>query len=102
MLDAMASEADDIRLSNAKIISPASAEMSTAGQMQAVYVFFSILLGISLGIGFGFLLENMDHSVRSVSDIEDALGIPVLGSVPESRGMPKLTRRVDMTFGKRS
>jgi len=102
MLDSMASEADDIRLSNAKIISLASANLSTAGQMQIVYVFFSILLGISLGIGFGFLLENMDHSVRSVSDIEDNLGIPLLGSVPESRGMPKLTRRVDRTFGKKS
>jgi uncharacterized protein involved in exopolysaccharide biosynthesis len=102
MLDSMASEADDIRLSNAKIISMASAHLSTAGQMQTVYVFFSILLGISLGIGFGFLLENMDHSVRSVSDIEDTLGIPLLGSVPESRGMPQMTRRVDRTFGKKS
>lgn len=101
MLDSMASEADDIRLSNAKIISPASVELSTAGQMQTVYVFFSILLGISLGIGFGFLLENMDHSIRSVSDIEHDLGIPLLGSVPESRTMPRLTRRVDRTFGKK-
>jgi len=102
MLDSVASEADDIRISNAKVISPATVELSTAGQMQTVYVFFSILLGISLGIGFGFLLENMDHSVRSVSDIEDVLGIPLLGSVPESRGMPKLTERVDRTFGMKS
>jgi uncharacterized protein involved in exopolysaccharide biosynthesis len=102
MLDSMASEVDDIRLSNAKIISPASAELSTAGQMKVVYVFFSIILGISLGIGFGFLLENMDHSVRSVSDIEENLGIPLLGSVPESREMPRLTRRVDRVFGKKS
>jgi uncharacterized protein involved in exopolysaccharide biosynthesis len=101
MLDSMASEADDIRLSNAKIISPAMASLSTAGQMQTVYMFFSILLGISLGIGFGFLLENMDHSVRSVSDIEEDLGVPLLGSVPESRGMPQMTSRVDRTFGKK-
>ncbi len=102
MLDSMSSEADDIRLSNAKIISPAVYQLSTAGQMQTVYVFFSILLGVSLGIGFGFLLENMDHSVRTASDVEDNLGIPLLGSVPESREMHKLTRRVDVTFGKKS
>ena len=100
MLDTMASEADDIRLSNAKIISPATIELNTVGRMQSVYVAFSILLGISLGIGFGFLLENMDHSVKSASDIEEELGVPLLGSVPESRGMPRLTRRVDRTFGR--
>jgi uncharacterized protein involved in exopolysaccharide biosynthesis len=98
MLDSMASEVDDIRLANAKVISPASVQRTTVGRMQTVYVAFSILLGISLGIGFGFLLESMDHSVRSASDIEDELGIPLLGSVPDSRGLPRITRRVDRTF----
>jgi succinoglycan biosynthesis transport protein ExoP len=98
MLDSMASEADDIRMSNAKIISPATVELSTVGRMQSMYVAFSVLLGISLGLGFGFLLENMDHSVRSASDIEDGLGVRLLGSVPDSREMPRLTRRVDRTF----
>jgi uncharacterized protein involved in exopolysaccharide biosynthesis len=102
MLDAMASEADDIRLSNAKIISPASARMTKVGKLQEVYVAFSILLGVALGIGFGFLLENLDQSVRTAGDIEEDLGVTLLGSVPEIRKLPEFTRRIDRTFGRKS
>jgi uncharacterized protein involved in exopolysaccharide biosynthesis len=102
MLDSMASEANDIRLSNAKVISPASVELTQVGRMQGVYVAFSILLGITLGIGFGFLLDNMDQSLRTAADVEDDLGVPLLGSVPDMRSVPGLTRRVDRTFGKKT
>jgi uncharacterized protein involved in exopolysaccharide biosynthesis len=102
MLDTMASEANDIRLSNAKIIGRAEAQLTKAGKMQSVYVAFSILLGITLGIGFGFLLENLDHSVRTASDVEDTLGVPLLGSVPNTRRLTALTKRVDRTFGENS
>jgi len=99
MLDSMASEVNDIRLANAKIISPASARLTKVGRMQGVYVGFSVLLGIVLGVGFGFLLENLDQSVRTASDVEDVLGMPVLGSVPDSKRLPEYTRRIDKTFG---
>jgi len=102
MLDSVASEANDIRLSNAKIISPASVELTQVGKMQGVYVAFSILLGLTLGVGFGFLLDNMDQSMRTAADVEDDLGLPLLGSVPENRNLPRLTRRVDRTFGHKS
>jgi uncharacterized protein involved in exopolysaccharide biosynthesis len=102
MLDAVAAEADDIRIANAKVISPAIARSTRAGQMQGVYVAFSIMLGITLGIGFGFLLENLDHSVKSAADVEDDIGVPLLGSIPQSRKMAGLTNRVDRTFGKDS
>jgi succinoglycan biosynthesis transport protein ExoP len=83
MLDTMASEADDIRISNAKILSPAAVKLTKAGQMRTVYVIFSILLGVTLGIGFGFLLENLDHSVKSATDVENVVGVQLLGSIPE-------------------
>ncbi len=102
MLDSMASEANDIRLSNAKVISPASAHLTRVGKMQGVYVVFSILLGLSLGIGFGFLLDNMDQSMTTAADVEDDLGVPLLGSVPDIRSLPELTRRVDRSFGNKS
>jgi succinoglycan biosynthesis transport protein ExoP len=102
MLDSMASEADDIRLSNAKILSPASAHLTSVGRMQGVYVIFSILLGVVLGVGFGFLLENLDQSVRSATDVEDELGMTLLGSVPETRRLSGMTRRLDKTFGRKT
>jgi uncharacterized protein involved in exopolysaccharide biosynthesis len=89
MLDTMASEADDIRISNAKVLSPATVRLTKAGQMKTVYVVFSILLGATLGIGFGFLLDNLDHSVKSAADVEDGVGVPLLGSIPESGNVRK-------------
>lgn len=85
-LDMMASEADDIRLSNAKVLSPATVSLTKAGQMQMVYVVFSILLGATLGIGFGFLLDNLDHTVKSAADVEEVVGVPLLGSIPDADG----------------
>ena len=94
MLDSMASEANDIRISNAKLISPARAQLTKAGKMRTVYVAFSVLLGVTFGIGFGFLLENLDHSVKSAADIEENIGVTLLGSIPESSKLAKLTRNL--------
>lgn len=94
MLETVVSEANDSRVSNAKVISEASVSATRAGQMKSVYVIFSILLGLTLGVGFGFLLENLDHSVKSADDVEDMLGVPVLGSIPDSGSISDITHRV--------
>jgi succinoglycan biosynthesis transport protein ExoP len=88
MLDVMASDAEDVRLTNAKVLSPATVKMTKAGQMKAVYMVFSILLGLTLGIGFGFLLESLDHSVKSAADVEEVVGVPLLGSIPDGGRTP--------------
>ena len=40
----------------------------------------AIFLGGMLGIGFGFLLEALDRRVRSIDDIQEHLGLPVLNT----------------------
>ena len=39
-------------------------------------------LGLALGIGIVFLLELRDKSIRTEADVEQALGLPTLASVP--------------------
>jgi succinoglycan biosynthesis transport protein ExoP len=97
MLETVVSQANDTRMSNAKIISEASVSATRAGRMRSVYVVFSILLGLTLGIGFGFLLEGLDHTVRTTDDVEDLLGVPVLGSIPDSDRLADMTYRVGRT-----
>jgi len=43
------------------------------------------LLGLVLGIGAAFFLEYLDRTVRTSSDVESLLGIPVLGIIPRLR-----------------
>ncbi len=41
------------------------------------------VLGLLLGIGLGFLRERLDDSVNSKERIEDAIGAPLLGVIPD-------------------
>lgn len=56
--------------------------MQPRGRMN---VFLGALLGLILGIGAAFFLEYLDRTVRTSSDVEALLGIPVLGIIPRLR-----------------
>ncbi|MBI2439803.1 MAG: polysaccharide biosynthesis tyrosine autokinase [Lentisphaerae bacterium] len=40
------------------------------------------LLGLMLGIIFAFIVDNLDTSIRTLSEIEDVFHLPVLGVIP--------------------
>ena len=40
-----------------------------------------LVLGAMLGIGIAFLLEYLDTTVKDEKDVEDLLGLPVLGGI---------------------
>ncbi|MFQ5537880.1 MAG: polysaccharide biosynthesis tyrosine autokinase [Gemmatimonadota bacterium] len=50
-----------------------------------INVFLGALLGLILGVGAAFFLEYLDRTVRTSSDVESLLGIPVLGIIPRLR-----------------
>jgi capsular exopolysaccharide synthesis family protein len=41
-----------------------------------------LVLGLLLGIGLAVLRDTMDKSVRSVDDVQDAAGAPVIAAIP--------------------
>ena len=41
------------------------------------------LLGLLVGIGLAFLFDSLDHSIKSKTDAENFLKLPVLASIPE-------------------
>ena len=44
-------------------------------------ILLGVVLGLFGGIGFVFFLEYLDNTIKSPSDLEDRLKVPVLGSV---------------------
>ncbi len=46
-------------------------------------MFIAVVVGLALGIGLAFLIEYLDTSVKTMQDIEAALGIPVLAVIPK-------------------
>lgn len=45
-------------------------------------ILLAFLVGIITAIGFSFLLEYLDNSVKTTRDIDAVLGLPVLGVIP--------------------
>lgn len=64
-----------------EIIDPASPawEIRTA---KAYLTAVGGLLGLMLGIVLAFIAENLDPSIRTLVEIEEAFGLPILGIVP--------------------
>ena len=48
------------------------------GQNMAI----AVAVGLALGVGLAFLIEYLDTSVKTMQDIEAALGVPVLAVIP--------------------
>jgi capsular exopolysaccharide synthesis family protein len=48
------------------------------GQNMAI----AVAVGLALGVGLAFLIEYLDTSVKTMQDIEAALGVPVLAIIP--------------------
>ena len=45
------------------------------------------VLGLMLGVGIALLIEFLDNTYKNKDQIERELGLPVLGMIPESKGM---------------
>lgn len=71
---------------NVKVIDEAQ-DASPLEQESSNMVLIMFALGIILGIGFVFLLDSLDNTIRSDQEIEKYLGAPVLGFIP------KMTKR---------
>ncbi|PFP29486.1 capsular biosynthesis protein [Bacillus sp. AFS073361] len=64
-----------------RLLSGAKVSSSPINQSKNNKLFIAIIGGLVVGIGLAFLLESFDDKIRSVSEIELLLGLPVLGRV---------------------
>ncbi|WP_226581149.1 YveK family protein [Halobacillus litoralis] len=47
----------------------------------ALNIAIALVVGLMMGVGLAFLLEYMDNSIKSEEDIDQTLGLPVLGVI---------------------
>jgi uncharacterized protein involved in exopolysaccharide biosynthesis len=43
------------------------------------------LFSLIIALGFAFFIDNLDHSIKNVSEAEETLGIQVLASLPDAK-----------------
>jgi len=68
-----------------EVLDPASWARPVSGGRR-INIIFGGLLGLLLGLGAAFFLEYLDRSLKSTSDVETSLGVPVLGWIPKITG----------------
>jgi tyrosine-protein kinase len=59
------------------------------------------VLGLMLGLGIAFLLENGDRRIREPKDLEAIYGLPLLGVVPESDALARSAKAPRSKRGKK-
>lgn len=81
--------------SDIAVLNPAVAPSEPSGPRVLLNTLVAILLGTVLGLGLALLLELLQRPVRSGGDLQELLGIPVLGTIewhaaPRSTGLRAL------------
>jgi len=71
-----------LRTNNVRLLERATVPGSPVRPRPMQSLMLALLLGVSLGVGLVFLMETFDNTLKSPSDVESTLGIPVLGMVP--------------------
>ncbi|MVX64174.1 capsular biosynthesis protein [Clostridium chromiireducens] len=88
VLDAITSEfiktsTDLIPNGNVKVIEPAKLPESPASPNNKMNVAIAFLVGLMISVGLSFLLEFIDNTFKNKDQVEQILGIPVIGAIPD-------------------
>lgn len=67
---------------NMAVISPATVPSGPVGPNKIKNMSIALVLGLAISIGLAFLLNYIDHTVKTPADVEGIFGLPVLGLIP--------------------
>jgi len=76
------SEQQSLQIADARIVSPALAPVRPARPAAALLLLVAFLGSGAVGVGLSVLVEHLDRSYRTVTQIEQDLSLPCLGIVP--------------------
>lgn len=68
------------------IIEPANGSLSPVRPKPKLYTFLAGTVGLLLALGFVFLWEYLDNTIKSPDDFSNYLGVPPLGTIRRVKG----------------
>jgi polysaccharide biosynthesis transport protein len=68
---------------NIRRIDPADAPDFPSSPRKSVNLTLGLLCGLGIGLLLAFLVEALDTNIKTIFDIEERLGLPMLGVVPQ-------------------
>lgn len=76
------SAASGVQTANARLVESALPNPAPVYPNQQRSLMIGLLLGLALGIALALVLDHMDNTLKGADDVEQRLGVPVLGLVP--------------------
>jgi len=70
------------RSGNIRVIDVAILPRIPIAPRKAMNIIIGLIVGVVLGVGMAVFLESMDVSLKSIDDIENKTGLPVLAAIP--------------------
>ena len=70
--------------SSVEIIDAAEPGLRPVRPRKGLNIALGAIAGLLLGVGLAFFIEYLDTSVKTIDDVEQALGAPVLGVIPQN------------------
>jgi exopolysaccharide transport family protein len=76
------SQQQDLQVPDSRVISQATAPISPSHPRKSVSLALALIASAMLGVGLAFLLEHLNNGLETARDVEEALGLPHLVSLP--------------------
>ncbi|MEW6401101.1 MAG: polysaccharide biosynthesis tyrosine autokinase [Chloroflexota bacterium] len=73
------------------VVEPANLPTRPTGTTKLTIILLAGLVGLSLGIGAAYLLEFLDRTIKTTSDIERIFHLPVIGYISETLDAERAT-----------
>lgn len=73
--------------SSVEVIDEAQPGLKPIKPRKTLNIVLGAIAGVILGVGLAFFIEYLDTSVKTIDDVEQALGAPVLGVIPQNVGI---------------
>ncbi len=86
----ISTEESDLQLpknSMVAIVDSATPGLHPVRPNKVLNITLGVIIGLVVGVGLAFFIEYLDTSVKTIDDVERALGSPVLGVIPQNVGI---------------
>jgi capsular polysaccharide biosynthesis protein len=70
-----------VGFSDVRLLSDALVNPGPINHNQNMKIVIALVIGVVIGVGLVFLLDSLDDTLRSNNEVEEILGLPVLGRV---------------------
>ena len=87
-------ETSDLDTAHARVIEPAEAPTTPAFPKKTLIVMLAFIAALIVGMVSALLLETLDNTLKNADDVDNKLGLPLLGQVPFIKRPRKLGKHI--------